>query len=116
MGFPDFDQTDNFSELQALSFRPRYSLTGSHFETSNLAWKFSPFLYADIPHFGILYRYCIFLKKLMICVNPALNKSVAWNSYFCSCHPLPELRNYVKLTVFSSLRYSLSVNRQFLIF
>ena len=64
MGFPDFDQTDNFSELQALSFRPCYSLTGSHFETSSLAWKFSPFLYADIPHFGILYRYCIFFKEI----------------------------------------------------
>lgn len=116
MGFPDFDQTDNFLELQALNFRPCYSLTGSHFEASNLAWKFSPFFVCRHTSFWYTLQILHFLKKFMICVNPALNKSMAWNSYFRSCHPLPELRNYVKLIVFSSLRYSLSVNRQFLIF
>lgn len=32
---------------------------------------------------------------------------LAWNSYFHSCHSLSELRNYVKLVVFSlpDLRY-----------
>ena len=85
MGFPDFHQTDNFLELQALNFRPCYSLTGSHFEPPPF-----PYLVSSICQ-GLLLRCICWLGllwgevRMNACGVPAMYSEADRQKFYSCC-------------------------------